>query len=294
VADLVDCFGLTDQGRVRRSNEDHFLIADLDKAMRVVQTSLAADDRARLSGTHHGKMLLVADGMGGRRGGEIASGVAVETVARYALHTMPWFFQLQDGREADLEHELKAALEDCERSVDTAARATDHPGMGTTVTMAYLLWPRLYVVHAGDSRCYLARGGRLHQITRDHTVAQQMVDRGIITPEQADGSRWSHALFNCVGGGVSVVRPEVYKANLKAGDSVLLCSDGLSKYVPEGEIAGILEREASVEGVARRLIDAANAAGGSDNITVVVARLGRDATSSAATPADGTAFLPAG
>ncbi|MDB5307832.1 MAG: putative protein phosphatase 2C-type [Gemmataceae bacterium] len=287
----VDCFGLTDCGRVRRLNEDQFLIADLEKAMRVLQTSLPEYGRQSLSGCHHGKLFLVADGIGGHSGGDLASGVAVEAVARYVLQTMPWFFQLQDGREADLEQDLKAALDRCQRRVESAAVATGHFEMGTTLTMAYLLWPRMYVVHAGDSRCYLFRDGWAHQITRDHTVAQRMVEQGLLSAEEAGGSKWSHALVECVGGGSSQLNPDVYKATLRSSDTILLCTDGLSKYVEAETIGTIIRTAGSAEAAARQLVAAANDAGGDDNITAVVARC-TDDVSSATTPANGTIFLP--
>jgi protein phosphatase len=269
----IDCFGMTDRGRVRRLNEDQFLIADLAKSMRVIQSSLPEGDHTRRFGVHHGKLLAVADGMGGVSGGEVASGLAIETVTNYVLNTMPWFFRVQDGREQDLEDELKSALEECQRKVSAAAAESNYRRMGTTLTMAYVLWPRIYVVHAGDSRCYLFRNGRGHRITRDHTVAQQMVERGIMSPEEAESSRWSHALWNCIGGGSNEINPDVYKATLHPGDTVLLCTDGLSKYLSESDIAARLQEHDRAEDVVRSLVDAANAAGGDDNVTVIVAQL---------------------
>jgi protein phosphatase len=288
----IECFGQTDRGRVRDRNEDQFLVADLDKAMRISQTSLSDHDRRHLSGVNHGKLLLVADGMGGHSGGELASGLAVETVARYALETMPWFFQVQDGREAELEGELRESLERCQRTVEAAANHSGHGRMGTTLTMAYVLWPRLYVVHAGDSRCYLARGGKVEQITHDHTVAQRLVDQGVLSPEEAGESRWSHALWKCIGGKPGELNPDVYKARLKPGDVILLCSDGLSKYVTEEAIAAELSRGLSAEETASHLVSAANAAGGSDNITVVLARCHALADTVEVPALQGTAFLP--
>jgi protein phosphatase len=269
----VDCFGMTDRGQVRRLNEDQFLIADLAKSLKVLQSSLSEEEHRRRFGDQHGKLLVVADGMGGVAGGEVASGLALETVTNYVLNTMPWFLMVQDGREHELEDELKAALEECQRRVGAAAEQSNLRRMGTTLTMAYLLWPRLYVVHAGDSRCYLFRGGHGHQVTRDHTVAQQMVERGILSPEEADRSKWSHALWNCIGGGSHEINPDVYKATLQPGDTLLLCSDGLSKYLSVEQIAEHLRQHGSPEPAVRSLIDAANAAGGADNITVIVARL---------------------
>jgi protein phosphatase len=174
----IDCFGLTDRGRVRESNEDQFLIADLDKTMLVRQSSLADADHARMFGGGRGHLLVVADGIGGATGGQRASGLAVQTVTRFVLDIMPWFFRLR-SREDDAVEELKEALEASRSAVAAAASAErGREKMGTTMTLAYVLWPRLFVVHAGDSRAYLYRGGRLHLITHDHTLAQKMVDEG--------------------------------------------------------------------------------------------------------------------
>lgn len=288
----VECFGLTDVGKVRTNNEDQFLIADLAKSMRVLQSSLPDEDRTRQFGVHHGKLLLVADGMGGVAGGEVAAGVAVHTVASYVLNTMPWFFRVQDGRETELEDELKTALETSQRSVEAAASTQPgRPPMGTTLTMAYLLWPRLYVVHAGDSRCYLARGGRLHQITKDHTIAQQMVEQGLLSPSEAEESRWSHVLWNCIGGGTHDLSPEVYKATLQPGDTIVLCTDGLTKTVTTARIVEVLQTVGNVEQACRQLVKEAIAGGGPDNITVVLARL-QGGTGANDTLVDGMPAMP--
>jgi protein phosphatase len=269
----MDCSGLTDIGRVRENNEDQFLIADLNKSMLVHQTSLSQDDHTRLFGGSQGALLLVADGMGGHAAGQQASALAVQTLEHYLLNTMPWFFRLQSNQENDLTDELKSALEACHRSITHAAAA--HPsqhGMGTTLTMAYILWPRLYVVHVGDSRCYLFRPPRLERITTDQTMAQQLVEQGVLKAEEASDSRWSHVLYSCLGGSSNDLRVEVYKATLAVGDVLLLCTDGLTTGLRDEEVVGLLRQGQSAENTCRRLVAAANEAGGCDNITVVVAR----------------------
>lgn len=269
----MDSHGTTHPGRVRESNEDQFLVADLTKAMAVRQTSLPADDHARLFGAPPGHLLAVADGLGGQAGGRRASGLAVRALARYVLDTLPWFFRTREGEEGDLAEDLRAALGECQRAVEEAAGdSPEHRRMGTTLTLAYVQWPRLYVVHAGDSRCYLLRGTRLHRITRDHTVAQQLVDQGAMTAEQAAESRWSHVIWNCIGGGKHELNPDVHKAVLDPGDVLLLCTDGLTKHVPDGRIAEVLGGAGGVAELARQLVREANSAGGSDNVTAVVAR----------------------
>ncbi len=267
----MDCYGLTDRGRVRPVNEDHFLLADLSKSMLIHQTSLHLDDHTRLFGATQGRLLVVADGMGGHAAGERASALAVDTLARYVLGTMPWFLRLQGDCEDDLQEELKTALSRCQERIQASA-GPEEQGMGTTLTLAYIVWPQVYVVHVGDSRCYLMRSGRLEQVTRDHTMAQRLVDAGVLDAKGADGSRWSHALWNCLGGGTTALSPEAYKAGLHLGDTILLCSDGLTRGVPDEQIRSILDRAASAEQACRQLVDAANEAGGSDNVTVVIAR----------------------
>jgi len=271
---IADCFGLTDRGRVRETNEDQFLVAELSKSLLVAQTSLEAADQTRLFGGPPGRLFLVADGMGGERGGRRASRLVVETLTQWVLETMHWFFRLQEGSEADLVEELKGALAECQHAVETAAAAEPDRGrMGTTLTLAYLLWPRLYVIHVGDSRCYLLRGGQLDRITRDHTVAQRLVDEGMLPADEAEKSRWSHVLYSCISGRPRDVEADVYKCTLEPGDTMLLCTDGLSKYVPDASLVEYLNRVATdgAEAVTRQLVAAANDAGGKDNITAVVA-----------------------
>jgi protein phosphatase len=273
----MDCSGLTDVGKKRPVNEDQFLIADLNKSMLIHQTSLSHEDHTRLFGGSQGKLLLVADGMGGHAEGKRASALAVRSLAHYVLNTLSWFFRLHPDHEEEFLEELKAALEECQRRIEAAAGADDeHPAMGTTLTMAYLLWPRMYVVHAGDSRCYLLRGARLEQITTDHTMAQRLVDRGALRPEEAQESRWSHVLWNCIGGGVHELTADVYRATLQLGDSLLLCTDGLNKATSDEKIFQSLRQNRPAEETCRHLVDSANAAGGPDNVTVVVAHF-RDA-----------------
>lgn len=270
---LVDCAGQSDRGKVREVNEDRFLIADLNKCLRIVTTNLEHGDQQPLVRDSLGKLLVVADGMGGHRSGERASAVAVRSILHYTLNCMRLFFRLSDDPESDFLDELRAALEHCQSQV--LADADSDPareGMGTTLTAAYVVWPRLYVVHVGDSRAYQLRDASLHQITRDHTVAQKMADEGDASEEELEGTRFNDMLWNCVGGSDDDPRPDLYKAELDSGDALLLCSDGLTKHLDSEAIAQLVNESGSAEQACRRLVDAANEAGGKDNITVVLAR----------------------
>lgn len=263
--------GHTDIGKVRARNEDHYLVADLNKSMTVHSSTLPITDETELYAGLRAQLLLVADGMGGRAGGDIASQISVGTTAQYVLNTMPWFLSLEHDHDEDQREELIAALQACrEAIVAEATRQPDYSHMGTTLTMAYIVWPRMYVVHIGDSRCYVWRQGRLIQVTRDHTAAQALIDDGTMTAEQAVRSPLSHILVSSIGESESSFHPDVFKAGLEPGDVVLLCTDGLTTEVSDEQIGEILASGQSAEQTTRALIDSANTAGGKDNITVVV------------------------
>lgn len=267
------CAGLSDIGRKRETNEDQFLIADLSKSMVVHHTTLPVEDETRLFSDVQGQLLLVADGMGGHAAGEVASRLTTDAISRHVLYTMPWFFRLHHEYEDDLEDELKAAVRQCERIVDAEAEShSETQGMGTTVTMAYVIWPRMFIVHVGDSRCYLYRAGKLEQLTRDQTMAQVFVEEGVLSEEAASTSSWSHVLVSSVGHGPESLHPEVYKAELELGDTLLLCTDGLTDRLSNEEIGQILSLAEPEAQICQRLIDAANDAGGNDNVTVIVSR----------------------
>lgn len=264
--------GHTDIGKVRAANQDHYLVADLNKSMTVHSSTLPIEAETEFYGGLRAQLLLVADGISGAAGGEVASQIGIGTTAKYVLNTMPWFLSLEHDHEDDQREELIAALQSCEEAIE--AQAAQHPryeGMGTTLTMAYIVWPRMYVVHIGDSRCYVLRDDNLSQLTNDQTAAQALVDDGTITTEEAARSPLSHILVSSIGQGQSMFNPEVYRAELRPGDKVLLCTDGLSGELTDEQMATILADHESAEEATVALVDAANAAGGSDNITAVVA-----------------------
>lgn len=271
------CCGLTDIGRKRDANEDHFLIATLSKSMQVHRTSLDHQAGAELCSSALGKLLLVADGIGGHVAGERASELAINTMSQYVLNILPWFYRLYGEDEQDLYDQLRLAIQKCEAVIDAESEAVpEHDGMGTTLTMGYVLWPSMYVVHVGDSRCYVLRGEQLSQITVDQTVAQELADSGALERDQARDSMWHHVLSNALGRGMEKLRSSVYKAELQANDTVLLCTDGLTECVADCEIKAILLARDSEQQTCERLVNAANDAGGTDNTTVIVARFPRD------------------
>jgi protein phosphatase len=267
----VRSFGLTDQGKVRTANEDQFLIAVMSKTLQMQQTSLPQP--RVLHGSEQGHLFAVADGMGGHAGGEQASSLALDTIGNFAVDTLKWFRQLQ-GKEGDkvlAEFQQAVGQADAKILAEAAQRPELH-GMGTTLTMAYSLADELFVAHVGDSRCYLLRQGLLYQLTRDHTMVQEMVRMGVIQPGEAAHHKLRHVITNVVGGHEEGIQVEVHKIHIEPDDVVLLCTDGLSEMVPNEEIATILHKNPNPESACRTLVDRANEQGGKDNITIVVVR----------------------
>lgn len=264
--------GLSDVGRVRGANEDQFLVADLNRSMTIHGSSLPVDDETQLYSGMIGQLLVVADGISGAPGALVASQIGIGAVARYVLNAMPWFLSLNHDHDDDQEEELLAALLEVESEIEAQAESDpEFEGMGTTLTMAYIVWPRLYVVNVGDSRCYLLRDDVLEQVTHDQTAAAGLVEDGTLTPERAARSPLSHILISSIGHGLSNFHPDAYRTELRSGDRILLCTDGLTSMVDGTTIARILGNGDTPELVCRTLVDEANEIGGHDNITVAVA-----------------------
>jgi PPM family protein phosphatase len=226
---------LTDTGRQRRDNEDSMYV--------------------------RAPVFVVADGMGGAQAGEVASRIAVETFAQGLPDSGSPEERLADRvREANRQiHELSHA--DLERH-----------GMGTTLTAAYLDDSHLAIAHVGDSRAYLFRDGELRRLTQDHSLVGELVRKGKLTEEQAEEHPQRSIITRALGPEASV-EVDTWTYAVKDGDIVLLCSDGLTSMVPEEKIAEVLGSSSSLSDAAARLIREANAAGGRDNITVVLTRL---------------------
>jgi protein phosphatase len=270
---------------VRRANEDQFLIAELTKAMRVWQTSLP-EPKVQV-GEERAHLFLVADGMGGHRAGERASALAVVAIEQFMLNTFRWFFGSSRTEAERAMSQFQSALTDADRRI--VQEAEEHPeltGMGTTVTMAFHLGRQLSILHVGDSRAYLYRGGALQQLTRDHTLVADMLDSGALRPEEASNHRLRHVITNVVGGPEAGVTVEAHALDLQAGDRLLLCSDGLTEVVPHASIVETLAADPEPERAARTLLAHAHDAGAPDNVTVLIARF--DESSDADTGPIGT------
>ena len=269
----VRSYGLTNPGRVRPTNEDHFLIAELARTLLVRQTSLPQPETQ--FGRNRGHLLMVADGMGGHRAGKVASALTVASIEAFVLHLLKRFSNLQATDEQTVIKDFQAALKQADdRLFEEAVLHPEYTGMGTTLTLALVSGWKLFVVHAGDSRCYLFRGGQLRQLTADHTIAGELARRGVIDAAAAGRHQFRHVVTNVLGGGHTGVQSDVQRVELETGDLVLLCSDGLTDMVPDDRITAILGATSEPQSACEQLVAEANERGGKDNITAVVAWFG--------------------
>jgi protein phosphatase len=273
---VIHAAALTDIGQRRSHNEDYFAIVDLDGQGPGV--SSPARERT-LAG--RGAVLVVADGIGGAPEGEVASEMAANVIQFQLTGDA-----LPDAAEPPGER-LRRAIEAANHEIHAYARTHDLRGMGTTLTAVAIADGRLDVGHVGDSRAYLLRGGTVEQLTRDHTLAQYLVELGRITPEDAAASEQRHVLIQAIGPMPEVI-VEVASRPVEGGDVLVLCSDGLWEYLDAEELGGVVASAPDLASAAQRMVALANERGGADNITVVLARVTAPASrGSLAFPGDG-------
>ena len=260
--------GMSDVGITREHNEDAFAFLDLTSG----QTHADVSDGMIDVGLR-GVVLVVADGMGGAAAGEIASEMAVEAV----LDTFRAQWMQNVGRDTDTFVEtIRDAADTANHRIFAYAGAhPEHAGMGTTATIAGLLGNSLYLAQVGDSRAYIVRDGVAQQITKDQSLMQQLIEAGEMTPDQAEVSERRNIILQALGPD-STVRPDFTQQPLARGDTLVLCSDGLTTHLRASDIARIVTASRDPDIACEQLIAAANAEGGHDNITVVVATFDGD------------------
>lgn len=268
----VDAFGLTHPGKRRQENQDHFLIASLHKLLKIHQSSLPPDGITPLITESRGFLFVVADGVAGRPDGAAASGTAVRTVAHYVTHLTDLYRRVDSDKEAVFLSELEAsAWKSHEVLRAQGDREYEGRGGASTLTMVAVLWPRAYLVQVGDSRCYRLRDGRLERMSRDQTLAQELLDTGALTQTEAHRSPLKGVLASALGGRDAM--PQTAAVDCRWDDVLLLCSDGLTRHVGDEEIEAELRRITSSEASCRHLMALALERGGEDNVTVVISRL---------------------
>jgi protein phosphatase len=269
----IDWAAVTHPGKVRPKNEDHFLVARFHRAMQTLQTNLP-NGLIPLQSEEVAYGMVVADGLGGKPSGEVASRLAISTLVELGLATPDWVMKTGTPeiervrqRMAERYRLVDAAL------CDEAQADARLSGMGTTMTLACSIGSDLVLTHVGDSRAYLMNNGELHLLTRDHTLVQELVDRGVVRPEDAAKHPFRHVLTRYLGKGMGdIVTEEVQRISLSDADQLLLCTDGLTDMVDTTTIGAILRSAASANEACQTLLDRALQNGGKDNITIVLAR----------------------
>jgi protein phosphatase len=269
----VDLAGLSDPGRVRKANEDHFMAARFDRTMRTLTSNLPQGDvPPEYAETAYA--FLVADGVGGAVAGELASRTAVHAVVDLVLETPDWIMRIDNGLADEVLKRMERRFQKVREAL--VARASEDPhlkGMATTMTVGVTLGADLLTTHVGDSRAYLLRrDGRLELLTHDQTLAQSLADAGAISQEEVAHHPSRHVLTSALATRGAFTQVELKHTRIEDGETFLVCSDGLTEMVPADTIAKVLAAKEPAEKACRHLVDLALEAGGKDNVTVVVAR----------------------
>ncbi|HXY18393.1 MAG TPA: protein phosphatase 2C domain-containing protein [Gemmatimonadales bacterium] len=268
--DEIDVWGLTHVGKVRRTNQDHFLLASIHKRVQVHLTSLSDQQRLPFGDERLAVIAMIADGVGGGEGGEKASATALELATQYLVSSMNLYYS-SDSTEASFIETLQAAAMRCHDGVIERARAEGVTrSMATTLTLWMGVWPWYYLLQVGDSRYYLYRDGQLTQVSRDQTLAQDLVDQGVFTRAVGERSQFAHVLSSAIGGEKTM--PVVTRLKSDWNIVHLLCSDGLTKHVSDEKIAERLASMSSAKQACEQLLEDALADGGSDNVSVILGR----------------------
>lgn len=268
--DEIDVHGLTHPGKVRKNNQDHFLLGSLHHQLKVLMTSLPVNELT-LGNNRLAFLAMIADGVGGSDNGEEASRLALEEATQYIAQCTDCYYGTDTNAETFTDI-LQEAATRCHAAV--AARAAEHPdqrGMATTLTLWFAVWPWIYLLQVGDSRYYLFRENKLTQISRDQTMAQELVDQGVMTRSVAFNSRWANVLSSSIGG--QQTAPMVTRLPSDWQNVHLLCSDGLTKHVTDEQITERLRTMTSSKQAAEALLQDALEGGGTDNITIIVGRV---------------------
>jgi serine/threonine protein phosphatase PrpC len=268
----LDLFGITHQGKVRHENQDHFLVSTVHPQLVIHGTSLPNPENLPLRGTRFATVMVLADGVGGAASGSEAARLATESVMRYISSTMRSYHAAGTATEEELLQSLRDTALEAHKSV--LGEAANHPGqrgMATTLTVCMVVYPWAYVVQVGDSRCYIFDKGKLTLLTRDQTIAQSLVDKGLMPAERLAMSPFKHVLSSAIGSDEAF--PVVTSFDMtERGSLILMCSDGLTKHVTDAEIAAYAENVTSSEQIARDLLQLALDRGGTDNVTIIAAR----------------------
>ena len=268
--DEIDVFAMSHRGKVRAENQDHFLLATIHKRVQIVQSNLTEQAKLPMENERLAFIAMVADGVGGAEGGQEASATALAVAMQYIARSTDCYYR-EDGSDERFIHALQdAAMQSHQAVIERAREIVEGRTMATTLTLWMGVWPWYYLLQVGDSRYYLYRDGALTQVSRDQTIGQDLLDQGVFTRAMAERSGFSNVLSSAIGGESAV--PVVTRMRADWHNVHLLCTDGLTKHVPDAQIASRLAAMTSARQVCEQLVQDALDAGGSDNVSVIVGR----------------------
>src|SRR5215471_362407 len=268
----VEIASLSHQGLVRTNNEDSFLVTTMERRMRTLMTNLPSDQISR-DYAEIAYAMAVADGMGGSAAGEVASRTALATLVDLVIATPDWIMRLDEERTTEVLRRADERMKKLAGALNEAAANNPQlSGMGTTLTLAASLGADLLVAHVGDSRAYLFTEGQLIRLTKDQTMAQLLADLGVISVDELSKHHSRHVLTSAISATDAKVEVELHHLYLANGDQLLLCSDGLTEMVTDNYIKAVLTQNKKVDESCQALVDGALAGGGTDNVTVILAR----------------------
>jgi protein phosphatase len=268
--DEIDVFAISHPGKVRKTNQDRFLLATINKRVNLISSNLEESERLPVDDQRLAFLAMIADGVGGGTGGAEASATTLETVMQYVNDSMLVFYDARADETGFAELLQAAAMRAHEAVLKRRAEQGILGTMATTLTLFFSIWPTYYLLQLGDSRYYLWRDGKLRQVTRDQTMAQDLVDEGVMTRAAAAKTPMANVLSSAIGG--DTTHPVVTRLHADWHNVHLMCSDGLTRHVSDERIAEILSTMTSSKQAAEQLLQEALDAGGSDNITIILGR----------------------
>ncbi len=271
----LEIAAMTHRGKKRSTNEDQFCVVRRSRSGEVLASSLPADQLS--SGEDRSWLLTVADGLGGQVSGEVASATAIRTILEFANRLSNWIMNPVDGLRDDLEERVDLYIRAIQGALQQQAKSNPVlAGMATTITSAYIFGDNATIVNLGDSRSYLIRPDKIYQVTQDHTLEQELKQQGLSSQHARP---YRNLVTRCLNTRNEPVHVDLFHISLQAGDYLLLCSDGLTDMVADPVIHHVVMSAPSTKGACEQLMQRALAAGGRDNITIVLARIKQTASS---------------
>jgi serine/threonine protein phosphatase PrpC len=270
----IDLCGASDRGHDREENQDHYLIAELERSLRIRNTNLSglnSLDQAK----PFGQVLVVADGIGSRNTAGRASQLVIEGILRHFGRTLGTNVESKTTSPVQVEDHLAAALREGHRLIVRETRAKrSHRGIGTGVTLALICWPQFHLAHVGHTRCYLYRQGQIEPMTTDHTLPAlpMRVDRLDETPAAQGLTPSNHVLYNTLSGASDDYEPELSQFSLQRNDVLVLCTDGVSQHLTPDQIGEVLQSDDSAHVSVTRLLRLARTRRNHDDATIIVAK----------------------